>query len=78
MCTQPNRSLTLLHVDFNPSPGVVIAGHFMASQFYGVRTWDPVMMVIMAAVRGTAAFLAAVILAKRAASVERMRALRVE
>jgi predicted permease len=59
-------------------PGAVIAGHFMASQLYGVRPWDPVVMVIMAAVLGAAAFLAAVIPAKRAASVEPMRALRVE
>jgi len=35
-------------------------------------------MVIMAAVLGAAAFLAAVIPARRAASVEPMRALRVE
>jgi ABC-type antimicrobial peptide transport system permease subunit len=59
-------------------PGAVIAGHFMASQLYGVRPWDPVVMAIMAAVLGAAAFLAAVIPAKRAASVEPMRALRVE
>ncbi|HET8636346.1 MAG TPA: FtsX-like permease family protein, partial [Acidobacteriaceae bacterium] len=59
-------------------PGAVIAGHFMASQLYGVRPWDPVVMVIMAAVLGAAVFLAAVIPAKRAASVEPMRALRVE
>ena len=59
-------------------PGAVLAGHFMASQLYGVRPWDPVVMAIMAAVLGAAAFLAAVIPAKRAASVEPMRALRVE
>jgi predicted permease len=59
-------------------PGAVIAGHFMASQLYGVRPWDPVVLVVMAVVLGAAAFLAAVIPAQRAASVEPMRALRVE
>ena len=59
-------------------PGAVLAGHFMASQLYGVRPWDPVVLVIMAAVLGAAAFLAAVVPAQRAASVEPMRALRVE
>jgi predicted permease len=59
-------------------PGAVIVGHFMASQLYGVRPWDPVVLVIMAAVLAAAAFLAAVVPAQRAASVEPMRALRVE
>jgi putative ABC transport system permease protein len=59
-------------------PGAVIAGHFMASQLYGVRPWDPVVLVTTAAVLATAAFLAAVVPAQRAASVEPMRALRVE
>lgn len=59
-------------------PGAVIAGHFMASQLYGVRPWDPVVLLIMAAVLGAAAFLAAVVPAQRAASVAPMRALREE
>jgi putative ABC transport system permease protein len=59
-------------------PGAVVAGHFMASQLYGVQPWDPVVLVITAAVLAAAAFLAAVIPAQRAASVEPMRALRVE
>ncbi len=59
-------------------PGAVIAGHFMASQLYGVRPWDPVVLVTTAIVLAGAAFIAAVVPARRAASVEPMRALRVE
>lgn len=59
-------------------PAAVIAGHFMASQLYAVRPWDPQVLVITAAVLVTAAFVAAVVPAFRAANVEPMRALRVE
>jgi len=59
-------------------PGAVVAGHFMASQLYGVRPWDPMVLVTTAAVLAAAAFVAAVVPARRAASVEPMRALRVE
>lgn len=59
-------------------PAAVIAGHFMASQLYSVRPWDPQVLVITAAVLVTAAFVAAVVPALRAANVEPMRALRVE
>ncbi len=59
-------------------PGAVIAGHFMASQLYGVRPWDPVVLVATAGVLSAAAFVAAVVPARRAASVQPMRALRVE
>jgi putative ABC transport system permease protein len=59
-------------------PAAVIAGHFMASQLYGVRPWDPVVLLTTAVVLAVAAFLAAVIPARRAAGVEPMRALRVE
>ena len=59
-------------------PGAVVAGHLMASQLYGVRPWDPMVLVTTAAVLAAAAFVAAVVPARRAASVEPMRALRVE
>ncbi|HTX40917.1 MAG TPA: ABC transporter permease, partial [Acidobacteriaceae bacterium] len=59
-------------------PGAVVAGHFMASQLYGVQPWDPVVLVTTAVVLAAAAFVAAVVPARRAASVEPMRALRVE
>lgn len=59
-------------------PGAIVAGHFMASQLYGVRPWDPAVMVTTAVVLVVAAFVAAVVPARRAASVQPMRALRVE
>ncbi len=59
-------------------PGAIAAGHFMASQLYGVRPWDPAVLVTTAVVLAVAAFVAAVVPARRAASVEPMRALRVE
>ncbi len=59
-------------------PGAIVAGHFMASQLYGVRPWDPVVLVTTAVVLALAAFVAAVLPARRAASVEPMQALRVE
>lgn len=59
-------------------PGAIIAGHFMASELYGVRPWDPAVLLITAAVLVAAAFIAAVVPAFRAANVEPMRALRVE
>ncbi|HTV81514.1 MAG TPA: ABC transporter permease [Acidobacteriaceae bacterium] len=59
-------------------PGAIVAGHFMASQLYGVRPWDPAVLLSTAAILAIAAFLAAVIPARRAAGVEPMTALRVE
>ncbi|MGB6130760.1 MAG: ABC transporter permease [Acidobacteriaceae bacterium] len=59
-------------------PGAIVAGHFMASQLYGVRPWDPAVLVSTAVILAIAAFLAAVIPARRAAGVEPMTALRVE
>ncbi|MGA7884387.1 MAG: ABC transporter permease [Acidobacteriaceae bacterium] len=59
-------------------PGAIVAGHFMASQLYGVRPWDPAVLVTTAVVLALAAFVAAVLPARRAASVEPMQALRVE
>jgi len=59
-------------------PGAVIAGHFMASELYGVRPWDPVVLATTTLVLAAAAFVAAVVPARRAAGVEPMQALRVE
>ena len=59
-------------------PAAMAAGHFMASELYGVRPWDPAVLLGTTAILAVAAFVAAVIPAQRAASVEPMTALRIE
>jgi putative ABC transport system permease protein len=59
-------------------PAAVLAGHFMAGMLYGVNPWDLPVLLATTVVLAFAAFLAAVIPAQRAASVEPMVALRVE
>jgi predicted permease len=59
-------------------PAAILAGRAMSNQLYGVRPWDPVVLGATAAILALAAFLASVIPAQRAASVEPMTALRVE
>jgi ABC-type antimicrobial peptide transport system permease subunit len=59
-------------------PIAFIAGHYMADQLYGVRSYDPMSLTIAIAVLSLAAALAAFIPARRAASIEPMQALRVE
>jgi predicted permease len=59
-------------------PAAVIGGRYMASLLYNVRTWDPVVLVATTVILAIAAFLASVIPAQRAASVEPMTALRIE
>ena len=59
-------------------PAALLGGHFMASQLYGVRTYDP--LTIAGAVLVLAAFaaIAGFIPARRAASIEPIQALRTE
>ena len=59
-------------------PAAIFGGRFMASMLYHVKTWDPVVLIATTVILAIAAFLAAVIPAQRAASVEPMTALRVE
>jgi len=59
-------------------PAAILAGRAMAGQLYGVRPWDPVMLAAATALLGVAAFLAAVIPARRAAGLDPVDALRVE
>lgn len=59
-------------------PGALLAGHWMASQLYGVGSYDPWALSGAAAVLAVAAVLAAMIPAQRAASLEPMKALRTE
>jgi ABC-type antimicrobial peptide transport system permease subunit len=59
-------------------PVAIFAGRVMASQLYGVKSYDPAVLSITAAVLAAAAFVAAFIPARRAANTEPMRALRTE
>jgi len=59
-------------------PAAILAGHFMAGQLYGVEPWDPPVLAVTTLILGLAAFLAAVLPARRAAGIEPMVALRFE
>jgi predicted permease len=59
-------------------PVTVLGGRLMASQLYGVKAHDPAVLVITTMVLAAAAFIAAVIPARRAANTEPMLALRTE
>jgi predicted permease len=59
-------------------PVALLGGHLMASELYGVRTYDPLTLVAAALVLSVSAAIAGFIPARRAASVEPMNALRTE
>jgi predicted permease len=59
-------------------PVTIFGGRVMASQLYGVKAHDPMVLVITTIVLAIAAFVAAVIPARRAANTEPMLALRTE
>ena len=59
-------------------PVAILGGHTMASQLFGVKPYDPVVLSITLLVLCTAAFLAALVPARIAAGLEPMRALRTE
>ena len=59
-------------------PVTIFGGHVMASQLFGVKPYDPLVLSMTALVLATAAFIAAVIPARRAANTEPMLALRTE
>jgi len=59
-------------------PVAILAGHAMASQLFGVKPYDPVILSVTLLVLCTAAFFAALLPARIAASLEPMRALRTE
>jgi ABC-type lipoprotein release transport system permease subunit len=59
-------------------PAAIEAGRLMKDQLFGVKPWDPVMLVFATLLLALAAVLASVIPARRAAGVEPMVALRNE
>jgi len=59
-------------------PAALLGGHFMASQLYGVKTYDPVTLAGAVVVLSLFAAIAGFIPARRAASIEPMNALRTE
>ena len=59
-------------------PAAILAGHLMKSQLYGVESYDPLALCTAAAVLALCAAFAGFIPARRAASIEPMKALRTE
>ena len=59
-------------------PLAVGAGYLLSAQLYGVKFWDPLALSVGALSLATCALIAAVIPARRAASISPIRALRTE
>ena len=59
-------------------PAALLAGHLMASQLYGVGSYDPLALISATLVLGCCAAIAGLVPARRAASIEPMQALRAE
>jgi predicted permease len=59
-------------------PLAIVAGRLISAQLYGVSSWDPMALGIAAVALSISAFFAAVIPARRAASISPMKALRTE
>ncbi len=59
-------------------PATILGGRAMATQLFGVKPYDPSILLLTAAVLSIAALIAAVVPARRAAKLDPMRALRTE
>jgi len=59
-------------------PIALLGGRLMRSQLYGVHAYDPLTLCIAVAALGASAAAAGFIPARRAASIEPMKALRIE
>jgi ABC-type antimicrobial peptide transport system permease subunit len=59
-------------------PLAIGAGRLISAQLYGVSSWDPVALTVAAGTLGICAFFAALIPARRAASISPMDALRTD
>jgi putative ABC transport system permease protein len=59
-------------------PAAIGAGYLMASQLFGVAPWNPLLLASTTVLLGSPALCAAVIPARRAATIDPMQALRSE
>jgi ABC-type antimicrobial peptide transport system permease subunit len=59
-------------------PLAVGAGRLLSAQLYGVASWDPVALAMATVSLAICSFVAAIIPANRAASIQPMNALRTE
>ncbi len=59
-------------------PVALASSRLLASQLYGVKTYDPVVLAMAVSALASCALLAGFIPARRAASIEPMEALRTE
>jgi predicted permease len=59
-------------------PASLFAGHLMAAQLYGVGAYDPLALIVATIILASCAAFAGFIPARRAASIEPMKALRTE
>jgi len=59
-------------------PATVLGGRAMANQLFGIKPYDPVVLLVTTIVLLAAAFVAAMVPARRAAHTEPMRALRMD
>jgi ABC-type antimicrobial peptide transport system permease subunit len=59
-------------------PATILGGRAMATQLFGVKPYDPNILLVTTAVLSVAALIAAVVPARRAATLDPMRALRTE
>jgi putative ABC transport system permease protein len=59
-------------------PTTILGGRAMATQLFGVKSYDPRILLLTTAVLSFAAFIAAVVPARRAANLEPIQALRTE
>jgi ABC-type lipoprotein release transport system permease subunit len=59
-------------------PLAIGAGRLIATELYSVSSWDPMALAVAAGALAVCAFLAAIIPARKAASISPMNALRTE
>jgi ABC-type antimicrobial peptide transport system permease subunit len=59
-------------------PIALAGGRLLASQLYAVKSYDPLILALAAAILAACAFFAGFVPARRAASIDPMRALRTE